>query len=146
MGSDGEKEPTRTITVDLAGKTLKAYQDGALFMETPISGGRAGHPTSVGVFSIDPHRRFKHHTSSVYPPPKGGAPMNYALFFHGGEAIHQGDPNVPSHGCIHVGHADAPKLFDWVAHHPVTVSIINPPAYQHPHAHKKHPHASKQPH
>jgi hypothetical protein len=62
--------------------------------------------------------------------------MNYALFFHLGEAIHEGNPNVLSHGCVHIGHADAPKLFSWVGHHSVSVTITNPPPNQNPHAHK----------
>lgn len=30
------------------------------------------------------------------------ANMHYAVFFHGGEALHQGDVNESSHGCVHV--------------------------------------------
>ncbi len=137
MASADQKQPSRTITVDLAGRMLRAYEDGKLFMQTPISGGRPKHPTSVGTFSIYPHRRYLHHKSSVYPPPHGGAPMNYSLFFHGGEAIHEGNPHLSSHGCIHVGHGAAAKLFHWVGNHPVIVTITNPPAYQHPVSHKK---------
>lgn len=33
----------------------------------------------------------------------GSASMHYAVFFHGGEAIHVGSLEGSSHGCIHVG-------------------------------------------
>jgi hypothetical protein len=39
--------------------------------------------------------------SSIYPKPHGGAPMPYAVFFNGGEAIHQ-DPLGASHECVHI--------------------------------------------
>lgn len=51
--------------------------------------------------------------SSIFPIPKGGAPMPYCMFFHGGYAIH-GSPEVPgfnaSHGCIRVFFGDAQWL------------------------------------
>ncbi|MFN8494541.1 MAG: L,D-transpeptidase [Caldilineaceae bacterium] len=37
----------------------------------------------------------------------GVASMHYAVFFHGGEAIHVGPLNRSSHGCIHIGDNDA---------------------------------------
>jgi hypothetical protein len=40
--------------------------------------------------------------------------MDFSLFFHGPEAIHQGPPTVPSHGCIHVLPLEAERLFNWV--------------------------------
>jgi lipoprotein-anchoring transpeptidase ErfK/SrfK len=51
--------------------------------------------------------------STRYPLPNGGAPMPYAMFFHGQYAIH-GANNVPnrnaSHGCIRVYPSDARYL------------------------------------
>ncbi|MBV53125.1 MAG: L,D-transpeptidase [Coxiellaceae bacterium] len=47
----------------------------------------------------------EHYKSGKYPRPRGGAPMHYAMHFHGGYALH-GSPSLPdvnaSHGCIRV--------------------------------------------
>ena len=29
--------------------------------------------------------------------------MHFAVFYHDGEALHAGPPEISSHGCIHVG-------------------------------------------
>lgn len=51
--------------------------------------------------------------SKKFPIGKGGAPMPYCMFFHGGFALH-GSPNVPgynaSHGCIRMYTEDAQWL------------------------------------
>jgi hypothetical protein len=41
--------------------------------------------------------------------------MDFSLFYHDGEALHQGGPNVQSHGCIHVPAPYAEQLFNWAA-------------------------------
>ena len=52
--------------------------------------------------------------SSVYPDESGINNMDYSLFFtKDGIAIHQGNPNMMSHGCIHVSKLNADKLFEW---------------------------------
>lgn len=66
--------------------------------------------------------------SSKYPIGKGGAPMPYCMFFHGGFAIH-GSNDVPnrhaSHGCIRVEPAAARWLQQNVIDHGTTV-IVKP--------------------
>ncbi len=51
--------------------------------------------------------------SKKFPIPKGGAPMPYCAYFHGGYAVH-GSYHVPgynaSHGCIRVHPSDAAWL------------------------------------
>ena len=51
--------------------------------------------------------------SSIYPKPRGGAPMPYCMFFHGGYALH-GSNFVPdynaSHGCVRMSPEDAQWL------------------------------------
>lgn len=53
--------------------------------------------------------------SKIFPVPKGGAPMPYCMFFHGGQALHgvsEGevvDGNI-SHGCVRMHVADAEWL------------------------------------
>jgi hypothetical protein len=46
------------------------------------------------------------------------------LFYHEGEALHQGDPNVQSHGCIHVPTPYAEQLFNWAASTDIWVIVM----------------------
>ncbi len=40
--------------------------------------------------------------------------MDYSLFFtYDGHALHKGNINMTSHGCIHVDHADIQVLYKW---------------------------------
>ncbi len=60
--------------------------------------------TVRGTFTIY-RKNGANYKSSKYPRPNGGAPMYYAMHFHGGYALH-GSPSLPnvnaSHGCIRV--------------------------------------------
>lgn len=55
-------------------------------------------------------------SSSKYPSSDGKPNMNRALFFQadGGYAIHCGDPNGLSHGCIHVEDSVQEKIYELV--------------------------------
>lgn len=111
----------RCILVDLIVGRLRAFEDGVLkFDLRPIAGGARTSPTTRGVFNV--YRRLRHHTSSKYPYPPGN--MDFSLFFHGAEAIHQGPPRIPSHGCVHVEPGDAERLFDWAGAADVMVIVL----------------------
>lgn len=69
-----------------------------------ISSGRPGYRTSIGTFHVT--FKDKDHVSSIYH-----APMPYSVFFHGGEAFHQGSRKVLSHGCIHLSHKSAVRFY-----------------------------------
>jgi lipoprotein-anchoring transpeptidase ErfK/SrfK len=66
--------------------------------------------------------------SSKFPIGKGGAPMPYCMFFHGGFAIH-GSNEIPnynaSHGCIRIEPAAARWLQENVIDYGTTV-IVKP--------------------
>ena len=113
----------RCILVDLIHNKLTAFRDGhADLTGIPIHGGSATDPSTRGVFSVDPKRRLRHHTSSQFPEPPDN--MQFSLFFNGGQAIHMGPPDEESHGCIHVGDPNAEKVFNWAASHDVMVIVV----------------------
>jgi hypothetical protein len=100
-GDNQQPDPSqgRSILVDLYDRELTAYDNGSTALHiSPISGGRPGYQSTPGVFEMT-SRRLRRHSSSEFP---GKDNMDFSLFYHEGEAIHQGDPNVKSHGCIHV--------------------------------------------
>ena len=69
------------------------------------------------------------HYSHTYKDSHGNpAAMPFALFFAGGSgcAFHAGDPNLESHGCIHLKSADAEWLFNWAGKHDVDLQILGP--------------------
>jgi hypothetical protein len=73
-----------------------------------VASGRPGYRTSSGMFRVT----FKdlHHRSHEY----GGAPMPYSVFFHGGQAFHEGDVGVMSHGCVHLSHYSARRFYNYL--------------------------------
>lgn len=111
----------RCILVDLINRRLRAYENGRLAHDIrPIIGGRQGHPSTRGVYYVN--RREREHTSSLYPTPPGN--MDLSLFYNGPEAIHQGDPSSPSHGCIHVARPRQEQLYNWAENGSVMVIVL----------------------
>lgn len=97
--SSSPKPAARVIVADLINERLRAYEDGILKLDfRQIKGGTSADPSTRGVFKV--FKRLRHHTSSEFPDPPGN--MDFSLFYHRGEALHQGPEKVPSHGCIHV--------------------------------------------
>jgi len=73
-----------------------------------ITSGRPGYRTDRGMWRVT----FKDidHRSHAF----GGAPMPYSVFFHGGEAFHEGSLSVSSHGCVHLSHQSAVKFYNYL--------------------------------
>src|SRR5438552_17961845 len=112
-----ETTSSRKIIVSLPEHRIHILENGKeLRAITSFSTGRDEHLTPlVANGGIDPDRRYRHHSSSLYNDKAGHqAEMPFALFFEGGCAFHEGDPKVESHGCIHLAHSDAEWLFAWV--------------------------------
>ena len=111
----------RSIFVDLYDRELTAYEDGNSALQvSPISGGRPGFRSTQGVFQMT-SRRLRRHSSSEFP---GKDNMDFALFYNEGQALHQGNPNVQSHGCIHVPAPFAEQLFDWAGTTNIRVNVV----------------------
>lgn len=73
---------------------------------------RGGHETNNNIFHILIKRRF--HMSKTHPDPNGINNMDFELqFTQDGQALHLGNTQAMSHGCIHVGRQDISALFKW---------------------------------
>ena len=100
--------------------TWSAYDDtGELIRSGHVSGGKDYCPdidrecqTVTGTFTIY-RKEGEDCKSTRFPVGKGGAPMPYCMFFHGGYALH-GSNSVPnynaSHGCVRMSPDDAQWL------------------------------------
>jgi len=87
-------------------------KDGTTWKYGRISGGTFSHQTQKGVFSI--FQKAKYHMSKKYPDPRGINNMDYMMkFTQSGIALHKGNVNALSHGCIHVHKKDVPIMFKW---------------------------------
>ncbi len=107
----------KTIVVDMGKLAFGAYdQDGKLEHWGPVSTARGYCPdmhrschTVTGTFSIY-RKEGSGCVSKIFPVGRGGAPMPYCMYFHGGFALH-GSYEVPgynaSHGCVRMFVDDA---------------------------------------
>lgn len=83
--------------------------------------------TPVGTFRV--HRKGDVScVSNKFPVGRGGAPMPYCMFFHGGYAIH-GSPYISnvngSHGCIRVTTSAASWLHSNFMNHGTKVIVLS---------------------
>lgn len=125
----------RVIMIDPNAHGWGAYgEDGKLIRSGLATAGAnwcpdIGRPcrTKAGVFSIQ-SLGSADCVSRKFPVGRGGAPMPYCMFFHGGQAIHGSNQVVPanvSHGCVRVNVEDAA----WIRFNFVTVGtkvIVSP--------------------
>lgn len=127
--------PPTAIEIDLTRQRALLLYDGHVMYESPISSGRAGHPTPTGDFSV--LEKDINHKSTLYgkivdsgghtvnagadtfmPVPKGcrfeSAPMRYFLRFDGATGMHAGNlPGYPaSHGCVRMPAGQARLFFN----------------------------------
>lgn len=111
----------KTVVVNPRAHAFGAYANGQLVRSGNASAGsgwcgdlhRPCH-TSTGtyrIFSLGSESCKSH----KFPLPRGGAPMPYCMYFHGGQALHGvasnelGDGNY-SHGCVRLHVSDA----EWI--------------------------------
>jgi lipoprotein-anchoring transpeptidase ErfK/SrfK len=128
---------SKIIMVKLSQQAWGAYDtEGNLVRWGKASGGRDFCPTInrpcktiKGKFSII-RKHGANCKSSKYPVGKGGAPMPYCMFFHGGFAIH-GSNDLPgyhaSHGCVRTLIGDAKWLNEEFIGNNKQVSVIIEP-------------------
>lgn len=105
------------VCLDLSSQRAWLLRNGVvIYGPVRVKTGRPSMPTPPGTF----HVTFKdrHHVSSVYH-----VAMPYAVFFHGGDAFHEGSLRVSSHGCVHLSAAAAAKFFNTL-HVGDTVQVV----------------------
>lgn len=94
------------------GRFYAVDKDGTVWLSGGISSGEEVEFTPSGKWKVLWKKRY--HTSSLYPEADGSNNMDYSLFFtNWGHAIHKGNINQTSHGCIHVDQADIQVLYKW---------------------------------
>ena len=90
-------------------------RDGVVWWGASISSGAKGHETPSGIYRVI--RKERYHMSRQHPDPKGKNNMDFSLFFtNRGHALHMGNTNAMSHGCIHVGEKGANAMFKWATY------------------------------
>lgn len=94
------------------GRFYAVDRDGTVWLSGGISSGEEKGFTPSGKWKVLWKKRF--YTSRLYPEADGSNNMDYSLFFtQWGHALHKGNINSTSHGCIHVKHEDIQVLYKW---------------------------------
>lgn len=108
-GEVAQKAPSGplVVTVSLNRQRLTVYDATNAITSAPISSGRRGHATPMGVFSVVQKRR--HHISNIY----NVAMPNMQRLTWSGIALHAGAlPGYPaSSGCIRLSHGFSRQFF-----------------------------------
>ena len=97
---------------DSDGRFYAVDRDGTVWLSGGISSGEEVEFTPSGKWKVLRKERF--YASKEFPEEDGSNNMDYSLFFtYDGHALHKGNINMTSHGCIHVDHADIQVLYKW---------------------------------
>lgn len=98
---------TASACVDLDGDRTWLQEDGRIsYGPVRMSHGKAGWETPIGTYQVT--RKVRHEVSRLF----NNAPMPYSVYFVGGIAFHEGDPDYVSHGCIRMYQPDAATYFE----------------------------------
>lgn len=108
------------IVVSIPNQQVFVFRDGSEWDAAPVSTGRRGHDTPVGVFPI--LQKSVAHRSTLYH----NAPMPFMQrLTWGGVALHGGNVSRyrASHGCIRLPHAFARRLYKITSYRSTAVLI-----------------------
>ena len=113
-GLDPRCTTGRTLCIDKSTRSLRWVVNGSVHMTLDVRFGSELTPTREGAFSVN--FKSRDHYSKLYD-----APMPFAMFFSGGQAVHYSPDfaangyNGSSHGCVNVrNRAAIQSLFDQV--------------------------------
>lgn len=101
------------VVIDIPMQVMHVRVDGETKYRWDVSTGRAGYATPAGRYQPISMHKLWH--SRKYD----NAPMPYAIFFHGGYAIHGTNDirhlgRIASHGCVRLHPENAATLFSLV--------------------------------
>lgn len=105
--------PVMVARIDLSDQTMNVYVQDQLTYTFKVSTARGGYITPVGRYKAEWLSRY--HRSRKYD----NAPMPWAVFFHGGYAVH-GTTEIrrlgrpASHGCVRLHPENAKNFFSLV--------------------------------
>ena len=89
--------------------------EGYMLYDWRVATARLGYVTPTGRFTIQWMARRHYSNEYTYwnrrKRERLPAPMNDALFFAAGTAIHAGSVHERSHGCVHLAPENARKLY-----------------------------------
>jgi hypothetical protein len=91
----------KSLCIDMTQRVLRLVESGKTIRTVDARFGTPQHPTLKGTFTV--YRKHANHVSSQYLTP-----MPYAMFFHGGEAVHYSEYFYAdgyygaSHGCVNI--------------------------------------------
>jgi lipoprotein-anchoring transpeptidase ErfK/SrfK len=104
------------------GRFYAVDRDGDVWFTGPITSGANDFPTPSGIYPV--LRKKRYYMSKDHPDPSGINNMDYSIFFtRYGHALHKGNVDWMSHGCIHISPKDIPTLFHWAKPHHTKVII-----------------------
>lgn len=123
-----QREPTgRPVFIyDPTKLSWAVYDEGGQLVKTGPGSSGSNYCSDLGRSCRTPSGTYHiyskqgpYYRSKIFPLPRGGAPMPYAMFFRGGYAVH-GSYSLPpfnaSHGCIRV----APQDAEWLSRNILT--------------------------
>lgn len=108
------------VVVSIPAQRVFVFKDGSEWGSAPVSTGRRGHDTPLGLFPI--LQKSVAHRSTLY----NDAPMPYMQrLTWGGVAMHGGNVSRyrASHGCIRLPHAFARRLYAITSYHSTAVLV-----------------------
>ena len=123
MAPSYESQASVTAKISLAQQRMEVHIDGKLTHTWAVSSGAEGYATPAGNYT--PYWLDKDHRSQKYDD----APMPYAVFFHGGYAVHGTNAlgrlgRPASHGCVRLSPSNARHFFELVQQHGMSASKI----------------------
>jgi lipoprotein-anchoring transpeptidase ErfK/SrfK len=94
------------------GRFYAVDRDGVVWWSGGITSGADDFKTPSGIYSVKKKKRY--HMSRAYPSDDGVNNMDYSIFFtNQGHALHQGNIDWMSHGCIHIDPKDIQTIYRW---------------------------------
>jgi lipoprotein-anchoring transpeptidase ErfK/SrfK len=94
------------------GRFYAVNRNGSVWSSGVIASGAQGYQTPSGIFTIIQKKRY--HMSNLYPDHNGTNNMDYMMKFrHDGTALHSGNVNSLSRGCIHMDPKEVLRIYKW---------------------------------